>query len=123
MAQYARASQNLWRSAMRPTTLVGLVLVTLLAGPPVLAQDTAAPLKPAKDFASIGDPAERSRALFAEMGKVIESPRCQNCHPSGVRPTQGDDMHPHLPMVVRGADDNGALAMRCATCHQGANFQ
>ena len=108
---------------MRPTTLVGLVLVTLLAGPPVLAQDTAASLKPARDFSTIADPAERSRALFAEMGKVIESPRCQNCHPSGARPSQGDDMHPHLPMVVRGSDDQGALAMRCATCHQAANFQ
>ena len=108
---------------MRPTTLVGFVLVTLLAGSPALAQTAAAPLKPAKDFSAIADPAERSRALFAEMGKVIESPRCQNCHPSGVRPSQGDDMHPHLPMVVRGSDDQGALAMRCATCHQAANFQ
>ena len=80
---------------MRPTTLVGFVLVTLLAGSPALAQTAAAPLKPAKDFSAIADPAERSRALFAEMGKVIESPRCQNCHPSGVRPSQGDDMHPH----------------------------
>jgi hypothetical protein len=84
---------------------------------------TAASLRSPKDFASIADRAERSRALFAEAGKVIESPRCQNCHPVGARPTQGDDMHPHLPLVVRGTDDQGALAMRCATCHHGANFQ
>ena len=108
---------------MRPTTLVGLVLMTLFAGTPALAQTSAPALKPAGDFAAIADPAERSKALFAEMGKVIESPRCQNCHPAGQRPTQGDDMHLHLPLVVRGADDHGAIAMRCATCHQGANFQ
>ena len=108
---------------MRPTTLVGLVLVTVFAASPALAQTSAAALKSASDFSAIADRAERSKALFAEMGKVIESPRCQNCHPVGRRPTQGDDMHPHLPLVVRGTDDQGALAMRCAACHHGANFQ
>jgi hypothetical protein len=79
-------------------------------------------LKTPQDFASIADTAERSRALFAEAGKVIESPRCQNCHPVGQRPTQGDDMHPHLPPIVRGRDDTGPVGMHCATCHPAANF-
>ncbi len=108
---------------MRPTTLVGLLLLAGLASSAAHAQSGATPLKAPKDFAAIPDAAERSRALFAEMGKVIQSPRCQNCHPVGQRPTQADDMHPHLPLVVRGADDQGAIAMRCATCHQVANFQ
>ena len=107
---------------MRPTTLVGLVLLAILASPAAQAVSAVEPLKSPADFATITDKAERSRALFAEMGKVIESPRCQNCHPVGQRPSQGDDMHPHLPLVVRGADDQGAIAMRCATCHQVANF-
>jgi len=107
---------------MRPTTLVGLVLLAAFASHAAFAQSTAAPLKSPADFASIADTTERSRALFAELGKVIESPRCQNCHPVGQRPTQGDDMHPHLPRLVRGTDDHGAIAMRCATCHQIANF-
>ncbi len=105
---------------MRSTTIVGILLAACLAAPAAMAQ--SAPLKSPSDFAGISDPAERSRALFVEAGKVIASPRCQNCHPVGARPTQGDDMHPHLPLVVRGADDHGAIAMRCATCHQGANF-
>ena len=107
---------------MRPTTLVGLVLLAAFASHAAFAQSTAAPLKSPADFASIADTTERSRALFAELGKVIESPRCQNCHPVGQRPTLGDDMHPHLPRLVRGTDDQGAIAMRCATCHQIANF-
>ena len=99
------------------------MLLAAFASSATHAASAAAPLKAPADFATIADPTERSRALFAEMGKVIESPRCQNCHPVGQRPTQGDDMHPHLPLVVRGADDQGAIAMRCATCHQVTNFQ
>ena len=108
---------------MQPTIPVGFLLAVAAACSSVHAQSTVEPLKSPRDFAAISDPTERSRALFAEMGKVIQSPRCQNCHPVGQRPTQGDDMHPHLPLVVRGADDQGAIAMRCATCHQIANFQ
>src|SRR5262249_3786862 len=55
------------------------------------AQTPQAPqseLKAAQDFASIGDQAARSRALFTEAAKVLNSPRCINCHPAGDRPTQ-----------------------------------
>jgi hypothetical protein len=45
-----------------------------------------------------------------------------NCHPRGDRPTQGDDSHPHQPLVVRGDFGLGAPGMRCATCHGPANF-
>jgi len=83
----------------------------------------AADLRTPDSFSGIADRAERSRALFAEAGKVIRSPRCLNCHPVGERPTQGADMHPHSPLVVRGADDKGAIGMRCTTCHQSANFE
>ena len=105
---------------MRPTILVGILLAVCST---VFAQQSAEPLKSPRDFAAIADTTARSQALFAEMGKVLQSPRCQNCHPVGTRPTQGDDMHAHLPLVARGADDQGAIAMRCATCHQAANFQ
>ena len=84
---------------------------------------TAADLRGAESFASVGDRAERSRALFTEAGKVLQHPRCLNCHPVGERPTQGADMHPHSPLAVRGPDDKGAVGMRCTTCHQDANFE
>ena len=79
-------------------------------------------LRNAKTFASIADTAERSRALFAEAGKVIQSPRCLNCHPKGERPSQGSDMHPHIPIVTRGADNTGTVVLHCQTCHQSANY-
>ena len=83
----------------------------------------AADLKSPGSFDNISDRTARSQAIFVEAGKVIQSPRCLNCHPVGERPTQGNDMHPHSPLVVRGADDKGAVAMRCTTCHQDANFE
>ena len=83
----------------------------------------AADLRSPDSFAGIADKTERSRALFVEAGKVIQSPRCLNCHPVGERPSQGADMHPHSPLVVRGVDDKGAVGMRCTTCHQSANFE
>ncbi len=74
----------------------------------------AAPLKSAADFTSIQDPATRSLALFAEAGKVIESPRCMNCHPVQRAPTQGDDRHPPDPPMVGGQGGHGPMGMPCS---------
>jgi hypothetical protein len=63
-----------------------------------------------------------SRAAFLQVYRVLTSPRCQNCHPAGDAPLQGDDSHVHLQNVKRGADGHGVTAMRCDTCHQSANL-
>lgn len=63
----------------------------------------------------------RSAELFKEATKVFRSPRCLNCHPAGSRPTQGDDMHPHVMNVVRGPKDHGAVALQCMACHGTSN--
>jgi len=97
------------------TPLVIIVLASTLAG--------AEELRGPDAFASLSNPSERARALFVEAGRVLQHPRCLNCHPVGERPTQGDDRHPHSPPVVRGADDKGAVGMRCTTCHQDANYE
>ena len=97
--------------------IVGVGLAVSAATP-----DPASGLKPVSDFASIADEKQRSLALFGEAGKVIASARCMNCHPAGDRPAQGDDRHPHLPLVVRGIDGFGAVGMRCTTCHGPENF-
>lgn len=80
------------------------------------------PLKPVSAFDHLQDPTARSLALFEEAGRVIQHPRCVNCHPPGNRPAQGEHHSPHRPMVVRGEDGMGAVGMRCTTCHGQENF-
>ena len=46
-------------------------------------------LKGPSEFDSIGDQAERSRAMFAEIGKLLTHPRCMSCHRRGRSPAPG----------------------------------
>jgi len=111
------------------TSRIGLVIAgaavlvgTATALAPLVARAQAGrALRAPSAFAGIRDPAARSAALFVEAGKVLQHPRCLNCHPDGDRPSQGDG-YPHQPAVHRGPDGLGVTAMRCATCHQAANF-
>jgi hypothetical protein len=117
---------------MRTSVLLGAfaAVVMLVAGAvtqPSLGQRApgvalATELRPAASFAAIADTQARSIALFEEAGKVLQHPRCVNCHPVGDRPRQTDRMQLHQPWVVRGKDGHGAPGMACATCHGGANF-
>jgi len=66
--------------------------------------------------------AAASAKAFLEIHKVFTSPRCQNCHPAGDAPLQGEDSHVHLQNVKRGKDGHGVSAMRCETCHQTTNL-
>src|SRR5262245_45293456 len=64
----------------------------------------------------------RSRDAFMKAYAVFMHPRCQNCHPAGDTPLQGEDSHVHdLLRLRRGVDGNGVYAMRCSNCHQAAN--
>jgi hypothetical protein len=65
-------------------------------------------LKPVAAFFAIQDESQRPVALFTEAARVIESPRGMNCHPVSRQPTQGDDLHPHVPFMRAGPDDHGA---------------
>lgn len=104
------------------TWLFGAAVI-IIAGLAVSAQSQDNDgLKPASSFESIADKKERAIALFEEAGKVIQHPRCVNCHPAGNRPLQGEDGHPHEPMVVRAEANIGAVGMRCYTCHGPTNF-
>jgi hypothetical protein len=60
---------------------------------------------------------------FDPIARVLQHPRCVNCHPSGNRPLQGDDHHPHLMKITRGADNRGAPAARCSACHRIENSE
>lgn len=80
------------------------------------------PLRSVASFATIADPRQRSVALFREAGRVIQHPRCQNCHPRGDTPTQTSALRQHIPAVTRGTDNGGSAQLRCTTCHHEANF-
>ncbi len=73
------------------------------------------------DFRKLPAGRTRSVAIFEEMAKVLTHPRCVNCHPSGIRPLQGEEGRPHEPTVVRGRDGLGMVGMRCSTCHGAGN--
>jgi len=100
----------------------GLMVLAAGVGLSATQPEAVGSLRPVSDFSVISDQKERSVALFAEAGKVILHPRCVNCHPAGDRPLQGEDGHPHLPLVVRGREGHGAVAMQCTNCHGRANF-
>jgi hypothetical protein len=105
---------------MRGTAFAAAALGAALLAMPALAQEAGA-LQPVTAFDSITDESARSVALFEEAGKVIQHPRCLNCHPATDVPLQGIDMHPHQPPVVRGDAGMGAPGMMCTTCHGPAN--
>lgn len=104
------------------------VALCLTGSAPTLAQTASqsqpggAPLRPVESFSNIANPRDRSVALFTEMGKVMQHPRCMNCHPATERPRQGDAKQLHQPMVVRGRDGHGAAGMPCSTCHGKQNY-
>lgn len=62
--------------------------------------------------------AEEGARHFVEIAKVLQSPRCQNCHPAGDTPLHGDSGVAHSMNVSRRSVDSG---LKCTTCHRGAN--
>jgi mono/diheme cytochrome c family protein len=58
---------------------------------------------------------------FMQVYRVLMSPRCMNCHPSGDVPLQGDESHLHTMSPKRGKDGKGLYAMKCSNCHQPEN--
>jgi hypothetical protein len=80
-------------------------------------------LRPAPAFDEIRDNNLRAVALFEEAGKVIQSPRCLNCHPATDGPTQTDKLRPHQPPAFRGETGMGPPGgLACISCHPRANF-
>ena len=101
--------------------VIATVAVSMLAGYAAAKVDSNTLASP-ESFAGIADTKTRSAAIFNELGKVLTSPRCLNCHPASDSPRQGDVSRLHQPPVQRGADGHGLPSMRCSTCHRNANF-
>jgi mono/diheme cytochrome c family protein len=73
------------------------------------------------DHKTMNNDSVESVKAFMEVYKVLMSPRCMNCHPSGDIPLQGDDSHLHTMFPRRGNDGKGVYAMKCQNCHQPQN--
>lgn len=76
-----------------------------------------------KNYAYVNNDSIESVKAFADVYKVLMSPRCMNCHPSGDVPLQGDDNHLHTMLPKRGKDGKGVYAMKCSNCHQPTNLE
>ena len=57
---------------------------------------------------------------FVDVARVLQSPRCMNCHPVGDRPLQTDENRPHRMNVSRASE---AAGLDCATCHREKNSE
>ena len=88
-----------------------------------MAPQTVAGLRNPASFVNIESLPERSAALYTELHKVIEHPRCMNCHPRSDSPRQGELMALHQPPVTRGEGGMGAVGMECTTCHGAENVE
>ncbi len=86
--------------------------VLLLLGVAIAAVSRPAPPAPSP---------QEGLAAFATVQKVLQHPRCQNCHIPGDAPLQLDGGVPHQQNVLRGADGKGAPGLACVTCHAAAN--
>jgi hypothetical protein len=59
---------------------------------------------------------------FKTVQKVLQHPRCQNCHIPGDAPLQFDEGRAHAMNVQRGAAGAGAAGLPCGTCHGASNL-
>ena len=101
-------------SHARETSSAGTATSARVAAPTGSSSTPAAPAVDSREAAA--------QAAFVRAYPVFVSPRCQNCHPSGDAPLQGDDSHAHAQNVKRGPDGHGVYGMRCNACHQDVNL-
>ncbi|WP_437537697.1 hypothetical protein WME79_18780 [Sorangium sp. So ce726] len=64
---------------------------------------------------------ETALAAFETVRGVLQHPRCQNCHPAGDVPLQGDEGRLHTQFVLRGPTGHGMPGAECTTCHGPTN--
>lgn len=64
---------------------------------------------------------EAGKKAFLDVARVLQSPRCMNCHPSGDAPLQGEAIPKRHQMNITRASVEAGVA--CGTCHQERNSE
>ncbi len=84
----------------------------------------AAPSRPAPPAAPAAAPSAEAIAAgkraFVDVARVLQSPRCQNCHPIGDAPLQTDAGRPHAMNITR---QSVLAGLPCTACHQDRNSE
>lgn len=109
-----RTGQLAW---IATALVAALTASTVIAGDPPgddPAETVAPPPPPSPE--AIAD----ARVAFGDVARVLLSPRCRNCHPSGDAPLQTDAGRPHKMNVSRVSFQSG---LTCSTCHQERNSE
>ncbi|GAB4510825.1 MAG: hypothetical protein Tsb0020_28400 [Haliangiales bacterium] len=96
--------------------LISIAAVSMADDPP--KTDTAPPA--AAPTPATPEQQQAARAAFADVYKVLQSPRCMNCHPDGDRPLQTDNSRPHKMNISRLSAESG---LPCSSCHQEHNSE
>jgi hypothetical protein len=91
-----------------------LSIAALAAGGVVIASALATADAPGADAVATG------KRAFADVARVLSSPRCRNCHPAGNAPLQTDAGKPHAMNISRASV---AAGVPCASCHQEHNSE
>jgi cytochrome c5 len=104
---------------MKRTSLSTLVAAAaaLAAGAFLVACGAGSSARAPASGGDTGAPPQPGLVAFETVRSVLQHARCQNCHPRGDAPLQGDDGHAHLQNVQRGPDGRGMVGERCTTCH------
>ncbi len=64
--------------------------------------------------------ADDGAKAFVDVARVLQSPRCMNCHPAGDAPLQTDESLPHKMNITRTSEESG---LACNACHQEQNSE
>jgi hypothetical protein len=60
------------------------------------------------------------KQAFVQVARVLQSPRCRNCHPIGDAPLQGEHDTRHAQNISRRSI---AVGLSCGACHQSRNSE
>jgi hypothetical protein len=115
-------------SPFRTIVAAAIVLLVVVAMTPIFYDDVKEQkIEPMDQVEATPDNGDKPKdsigsiEAFGKVYKVLMSPRCMNCHPSGDVPLQGEDSHLHTMSPRRGKDGKGLYAMKCSNCHQATN--